>query len=270
MLGGDRSVADVLAHHGPVFAFHQSVVSGAIGPRLGELDQQLVEQPGQAVIEELRAVVGVEAAQAKGELVQHCFQHWDQAPLRDRLDAADDLSLRDRIDSVDVIQPRPGVPVTLVHRIDAQIAGQSLRLGLAPLGDPDLSCLRAIEHHPLRAISPRSPQVVDGGAFWRDENSSNSDVEIIRTMRRGMANVPDAKLVKISTPYAKASVLWDDCRRRHELPEVLVVQAPTWVMNASISERFLERERDKDRKSTSESMALSFRTAFSRFFREKQ
>ena len=65
--------------------------------------------------------------------------------------------------------------------------------------------------------------IADEVAFWRDENSSNSDVEIIRTMRRGMANVPDAKLVKISTPYAKAGVLWDDFRRRHELPEVLVV-----------------------------------------------
>ena len=53
--------------------------------------------------------------------------------------------------------------MALVHRIDAQIAGLSLGIGLAPLGDPDLSCLRAIEHHPLRAISPAAPQVVDVG-----------------------------------------------------------------------------------------------------------
>lgn len=38
----------------------------------------------------------------------------------------------------------------------------------------------------------------------------------------------------------------DDFGRRYELPEGLVVQAPTWLMNPSISERFLERERDKD------------------------
>ena len=36
---------------------------------------------GRAVIEKLRAIVAVEAAQAKGELVQHRFQHWDQVPL---------------------------------------------------------------------------------------------------------------------------------------------------------------------------------------------
>ena len=107
--------------------------------------------------------------------------------------------------------------------------------------------------------------IADEVAFWRDENSSNSDVEIIRTMRRGMANVPDAKLVRISTPYAKAGVLWDDFRRRHELPEVLVVQAPTWVMNPSISERFLERERDKDPEAYQREYGAQFSDSISSF-----
>jgi len=45
-LGGQGSIAAVLADHGAVLAFYQGVVGGAVGPRLGELHQQLVQQPG--------------------------------------------------------------------------------------------------------------------------------------------------------------------------------------------------------------------------------
>jgi len=104
--------------------------------------------------------------------------------------------------------------------------------------------------YPCNYRAPRGITVVCGVAdelaFWRDEESANPDVEIIRSMRRGMANVPNAKLVKISTPYAKAGVLYDDFQRRHELEGVLVIQAPTWLMNPSISAAFLEREKQKD------------------------
>jgi hypothetical protein len=104
--------------------------------------------------------------------------------------------------------------------------------------------------YPCSYRAPRGITVICGVAdelaFWRDEESANPDTEIIRSMRRGMANVPNARLVKISTPYAKAGVLYDDFTRRHELEGVLVIQAPTWLMNPSISTAFLEREKQKD------------------------
>src|SRR5207249_4586829 len=46
---------------GAVLAFHQSIVSGPVGPRLGELDQQLFQQLSQDAIDKLRTVVAVEA-----------------------------------------------------------------------------------------------------------------------------------------------------------------------------------------------------------------
>ena len=104
--------------------------------------------------------------------------------------------------------------------------------------------------YPCSYRAPRGITVICGVAdelaFWRDEESANPDTEIIRTMRRGMANVPNARLVKISTPYAKAGVLYDDFTRRHELEGVLVVNGPTWLFNPSISTAFLEREKQKD------------------------
>lgn len=66
VFGRDGSVADVLADHGSVLAFHQRIVGGAVGPRLGELHQQLVEQPGHGVIEKLGTVVAVKAQDAEG------------------------------------------------------------------------------------------------------------------------------------------------------------------------------------------------------------
>src|SRR5262249_16632196 len=88
--------------------------------------------------------------------------------------------------------------------------------------------------------------VLDEVGFFRDESSSNPDVEIQRSVRRGMANVPNGKLIKISTPWGKSGILWDDHCRRHTLPDVLVWTAPTWGMNPSISQKFLDAERQKD------------------------
>ena len=104
--------------------------------------------------------------------------------------------------------------------------------------------------YPCNYRAPRGITIIcgiaDEVAFWRDEASANPDVEIIRAMRRGMANVPTAKLIKISTPYAKNGVLYDDFTRRDSLTDTLVWVAPTWLMNPSVPSSFLDRERDKD------------------------
>src|SRR5262249_34141935 len=104
--------------------------------------------------------------------------------------------------------------------------------------------------YPCSYRAPRGITVVCGVAdelaFWRDENYANPDREILRSIARGMANVPDAKLVKISTPYGKHGVLYEDFVRRHELRDALVWKAPTHLMNPAISTQFLDRERQKD------------------------
>ena len=104
--------------------------------------------------------------------------------------------------------------------------------------------------YPCSYRAPRGVTIICGIAdevsYWRDENSANPDREILRSLTRGMANVPNAKLVKISTPYSRSGALYDDFVRRHELPDTLVWKAPTWIMNPTISETFLNRERTKD------------------------
>ena len=78
--------------------------------------------------------------------------------------------------------------------------------------------------------------VLDELAFFRLEGAADSDVEIQASIRRGMINFPSTKLIKISTPYAKSGVLFDDFRRAygHENPDLLVWRAPSLLMNPSL------------------------------------
>ena len=160
--GGDRLVAEVLAHDRSVFALHQGVVGGAMRPRLGELpDQQLVEQLGHPAVEKLRAAVGVKAADAEGELVQDGLQNGDQMGFRDGLATAHHLPLRHRIDGIDVVQPGAHGGVALMHRVDPQVAGPPARVGPPPLADGHRAGARPGVMDVVFAIDRGASQVVD-------------------------------------------------------------------------------------------------------------
>jgi len=66
VLGTDVAVADVLANNGPILRLDQAVVSGMMRPRAGLLDEQFAEQSGYGVVDELAAIVGVEARITNG------------------------------------------------------------------------------------------------------------------------------------------------------------------------------------------------------------
>jgi len=71
--GVDVAVADMFGDDRAVLGLHQSVVAALQGTAFGLLDEQLVKQLGDGAIDELRAVVGVEALDAKWELAQYAF-----------------------------------------------------------------------------------------------------------------------------------------------------------------------------------------------------
>lgn len=90
--------------------------------------------------------------------------------------------------------------------------------------------------------------VLDEVAFFRLEGQADADVEIQASIRRGMVSFPSPKLVKISTPYMKSGVLYDDFKRAfgQENPDLLVWRAPSTLMNTSLRAERLERERRLD------------------------
>ena len=70
--------------------------------------------------------------------------------------------------------------------------------------------------------------VLNESAFYRFEGAANADTEILTSVRRGMLNFPKRKLLIVSTPYAKQSILYDHFTRfygRDDSKDVLVWQA---------------------------------------------
>jgi hypothetical protein len=90
--------------------------------------------------------------------------------------------------------------------------------------------------------------VLDELAFFRLEGQADSDVEIQASLRRGMLGFPRPAAVKISTPYMRSGVLWDDFRKGwgQDKPDLLVWRAATVLMNPSLRPASLERERRLD------------------------
>src|SRR5258706_15209090 len=81
----DMPVTEMFAHDGPILRFGQTVVVAVPGARLGELDPELVEQPGYLVVDVLRAVVGMKPQDHEGKLCKDLSQHWQQERLRELL-----------------------------------------------------------------------------------------------------------------------------------------------------------------------------------------
>jgi hypothetical protein len=76
--------------------------------------------------------------------------------------------------------------------------------------------------------------VLDELGFFRLEGQVDSDVEVQASIRRGMiAFQTRTKLVKISTPYMKSGILYDDFKRAfgQDDPDLLVWKASSLLMN---------------------------------------
>jgi hypothetical protein len=87
-------------------------------------------------------------------------------------------------------------------------------------------------------------------AFWLDsETNSNPAKEILRALRPSMATFPNAKLVMVSSPFAKQGVLWDAYQKRHSIDwgrKRLVWKLDSLTMNPSLDRQQLAEEEESD------------------------
>ena len=102
----------------------------------------------------------------------------------------------------------------------------------------ELNCGLNIEVHTASYRSVRGYTVVgtvaDEVAFWRtDDGAANPDTEVLQALRPGMATVPDALLLGLSSPYAAKGELHRAVERSfgRDDPRVLVWNADTRSMN---------------------------------------
>jgi hypothetical protein len=103
--------------------------------------------------------------------------------------------------------------------------------------------------------------LLDEVAFWRSDESSNPDYEILSAIRPAMSTVPGSMLLCASSPYRKAGALWDTYRRHYGKPgPILVWQAPTRVMNPTVPERVIAEAFERDPASASAEYNAEFRS----------
>ena len=103
--------------------------------------------------------------------------------------------------------------------------------------------------------------ICDEIAFWRSEDSANPDTEILNGLRPGMATVPNALLLCISSPYARRGALWEAYRQHYgqDQDPVLVWQADTRSMNPSVDEQVITEAYARDESVAAAEYGAQFR-----------
>lgn len=90
--------------------------------------------------------------------------------------------------------------------------------------------------------------VLDEVALLRSDDSAAPDVELYAALLPGMATIPQAQMFGISSPYAKAGLLY----KKHtdhfgkDSDDVLVIQAPSHTMNPILDTRDRDRQMQED------------------------
>ena len=84
--------------------------------------------------------------------------------------------------------------------------------------------------------------LADELAFWLTDSGVNPDSEIIGAIKPAQATIPNARLLKASSPYARKGVLWNDFNKHYgaEDSRTLVWRAGTRDMNPSIPQSLVD------------------------------
>ena len=103
--------------------------------------------------------------------------------------------------------------------------------------------------------------VCDEVAFWSDETSTNSDVEVVNAIRPGLATTADSLLLCISSPYARRGVLWSAFKNHYAKDDgsVLVWRADTRAMNPTIPKSTIEEAYERDPAAAAAEWGAEFR-----------
>jgi hypothetical protein len=104
--------------------------------------------------------------------------------------------------------------------------------------------------------------IADEIAFWStDDGAADPDTEILNGLRPGMATIPGAMLIAISSPYARRGALWEAYRKHYgqDGDPVLVWQAPTAAMNPSVDPQVIAEAYEQDEAVASAEYGAEFR-----------
>lgn len=126
----------------------------------------------------------------------------------------------------------------------------------------------AVGTNSFRAVRGRPVlcAVFDEVAFWRDDNSALPDEETYRAVLPGMATMPGAMLIGISSPYRKAGLLWKKFKAHFGKDgDVLVIKAPSLLLNPTLDPDIVERALADDPEAAKAEWLAEFRSDISGF-----
>jgi hypothetical protein len=88
---------------------------------------------------------------------------------------------------------------------------------------------------------------MDEVAFWRDENSSQPDVEAYRALLPSLATT-NGMIIGISSPYNKRGLLYQKHRDFYGVgdPDTLILAAGTSVFNPTIDQSIIDQAMRED------------------------
>jgi hypothetical protein len=90
--------------------------------------------------------------------------------------------------------------------------------------------------------------IADEVAFWADDEGANPAEEVLTAVRPGLATIPGAQLIVISTPYARRGPLWTAYERcwGKDDPTTLVWRGTSLEMNPTLPESLVLDALERD------------------------
>jgi hypothetical protein len=145
--------------------------------------------------------------------------------------------------------------------------------GLVESKTADTLCLKCHIDIVVRPASFRSTRgstcvgvLCDEISFWRSEDSSNPDTEIVRALRPSLMTT-GGPLVAISSPYSRHGELWKAYRKHFGKDDSLslVVKAASEIMNPSLDRAFIDAQYEDDPISAAAEYGAEFRSDIAAF-----
>jgi hypothetical protein len=108
--------------------------------------------------------------------------------------------------------------------------------------------------------------IFDEAAYWRSDYAARPDVETYRAVKPALASMPGSLLIGIGSPYRRAGLLWSKFRKNWARPgDVLIVKAPTEVLNPLIDEAVIAEALEDDPEAARAEWHAEFRSDLADF-----
>ncbi len=111
--------------------------------------------------------------------------------------------------------------------------------------------------------------ILDEMAFFRDDLSANPDIELVRAVRPGLANL-GGRLLGLSSPHSRRGHLYAMWQQHYGRPsDVLVIQAGGPTLNPTINAAVIDRARAEDPVAARSEWDAQFREDISQYLTDE-